>query len=147
MRVKVDLTITNPTILNNFCKSLTDFKVKYHPQGDTLCASPIIILFQYSLNQLNILLLIYDKHFLFVIYYLCVSKTTTCRIYKCANWVVLRYCSKFCSSSTSLLHFRLARNVFYLFPYNFTQVCFSFIKKTLCFFSWFLVVIPLILFL
>ena len=37
-------------------------------------------------------------------------------------------------SSTSLLGFHLAGNVFHLIPSNFTQICCGFLKKTLWFF-------------
>ena len=36
--------------------------------------------------------------------------------------------------SSSSLDFLLARNVFHLFPCNFTRICFVFLKKTLWFF-------------
>ena len=74
------------------------------------------------------------SNFLFIIYYLCVSKKTMCRIHKSIIYSVLRYCSKFFFSCTSLLSFHLERNVFHLFPCNFRQSYCGFLKKTLSFF-------------
>ena len=86
------------------------------------------------LCQLNILLPYIINNFLFVTYYLCVSKTAMCRIYKFVTYVVLVYCSQFFFLSTSSLRFQLARTVFRLFPCNFAQICFGFVRKTLWFF-------------
>ena len=98
VKVKVDLTITNPITSNSFCNSLADLRVGYsHLHGGTLCASSIITsIMQYSsCSQCQVFLFMF---------------------------------------SSSSLHFLLARNVFHLFPCNFTRICFGFLKKTLRFF-------------
>ena len=91
--------------------------------GYLLCILLIYILLPYIINN-----------FLFVTYYLCVSKTAMCRIYKFVTYEVLIYCSQFLFSSTSSFGFQLARTLFRLFLCNFAQICFSFVKKTLSFF-------------
>ena len=98
MKVKVDLTISNPITSNNFCNSLAVLRVGYsHLHGGTLYEFSIITsIMQYS---------------------------------SCSQCPV----SLFIFSSSSL-HFLLARNVFHLFPCNFTRICFGFLKKTFWFF-------------
>ena len=57
VKVKVDLTITNPITSNSFCNSLADLRVGYsHLHGGTLSSQCPVFLFIFSSSSLHFLL-------------------------------------------------------------------------------------------